>query len=259
MEIKIFISTHKKYKMPKDSEMYIPIQVGADEVDERFGYQCDNTGHNISYKHRYYSDVSTMFWAWQNVNADYYGFCHYRRYFGTNHQKETNDPDFKYILSRKEAEKLLDKHPVVVAPKRHYVIESVENHFNYVHNPIYIQTLRSVIKEMYPNYLNAFNKTMSGTSAHLKNTFIMRGDYLNSFFNFAFPVLFEFERRINDSIDSVSRICGKMMEFLLDTWIITNDIQYKEQKLILIEKRNVWYRIKRFILFRIFPSRRPKW
>lgn len=50
MDIKILVSTHKPYIMPKDVSLYLPIQVGYDEVSEHFGYQGDNIGDNISYK-----------------------------------------------------------------------------------------------------------------------------------------------------------------------------------------------------------------
>ena len=42
MDIKILVSTHKPYIMPKDVSLYLPIQVGYDEVSEHFGYQGDN-------------------------------------------------------------------------------------------------------------------------------------------------------------------------------------------------------------------------
>lgn len=50
MDIKILVSSHKPYKMPEDASLYLPVQVGCDDVTERFGNQCDNTGDNISYK-----------------------------------------------------------------------------------------------------------------------------------------------------------------------------------------------------------------
>ena len=28
-----------------------------------------------------YCELTTQYWAWKNVDAEYIGFCHYRRYF----------------------------------------------------------------------------------------------------------------------------------------------------------------------------------
>lgn len=42
---------------------------------------ADNTGEHISYLNKCYCELTTQYWAWKNIEADYYGFCHYRRYF----------------------------------------------------------------------------------------------------------------------------------------------------------------------------------
>ena len=230
MNIKILVSTHKPYQMPKDRTIYLPVQVGYDEVDTHFGFQGDNTGDNISYKHRYYSDLSAVYWGWKNLDVDYMGSCHYRRYFVSRKAKKNEDKYFWYILSRQELEELLPQHPVIVAKKRNYVIESIEKHFKHTHLPQDFDLLRSVIAELSPEYSDAFEKVAASTSAHLFNTFIMRKDYVDSFRSFMFPILFEVEKRVDFSGRSEfeSRTCGYLAEFMLDTWIIKNNIPYKE-------------------------------
>lgn len=242
MNIKILVSTHKPYVMPKDNSLYLPIQVGCDEVEERFGYQGDNTGDNISYKHRFYSDLSAVYWGWKNLDVDYMGSCHYRRYFVTKKPKMEEDEFFRYILSRSEAEQLLEKCPVIVAKKRNYYIESIESHFKHTHEESDFDLLRTVISEKAPEYLPAFEKVAASTSAHIFNTFIMRKDYVNSFCSFMFPILFEIEKRIDFSQRSEfeSRTCGYLAEFMLDTWIIRNQIPYQELKLQVLDGEQVF-------------------
>ena len=240
MDIKILVSTHKQYIMPRDASIYLPIQVGYDEVSEHFGFQGDNTGENISYKHRYYSDLSAIYWGWKNLDVKYMGSCHYRRYFVSKKAKYNDDEFFKYILSREELEILLKKCPVIVAKKRNYYIESIESHFKHTHTAEDFDLLREVIREISPEYSNAFEKVAKSTSAHLFNTFVMRKDYVNSYSAFIFPILFEVEKRIDFSTRSEfeSRTCGYLAEFLLDTWIIKNNIKYQEVELRVLDGEN---------------------
>lgn len=86
--VKIVVATHKKYKMPSDA-MYIPLHVGAEgkkdsdgnELD--LGYIKDNTGENISILNPSFCELTGLYWAWKNLDSDYIGLVHYRRYFGT--------------------------------------------------------------------------------------------------------------------------------------------------------------------------------
>ena len=76
--IKIIVATHKKYKMPNDA-MYLPVQVGA-EGKETLGYVRDNEGENISHKNPNYCELTGLYWAWKNLDAEYLGLAHYRRH-----------------------------------------------------------------------------------------------------------------------------------------------------------------------------------
>lgn len=53
----------------------------------------DNTGDNISSKNKYYCELSTQYWVWKNIDSEYYGFCHYRRYLSMSDKEyKSNDP-----------------------------------------------------------------------------------------------------------------------------------------------------------------------
>lgn len=78
-DIKIIVATHKKYQMP-DDDLYVPLQVGA-EGKENLGYEVDNKGDNISSKNPYFCELTGLYWAWKNFNAECIGLVHYRRYF----------------------------------------------------------------------------------------------------------------------------------------------------------------------------------
>lgn len=79
MNIKVLVATHKKYCMPAE-RIYLPIQVGK-AGKESLGYQGDDIGDNISWKNPSYCELTGAYWGWKNLQCDYVGLCHYRRYF----------------------------------------------------------------------------------------------------------------------------------------------------------------------------------
>ena len=87
-DVKIIVATHKKYSMPND-KMYVPVHVGA-EGKEDLSYTKDNTGDNISFKNSYFCELTGLYWAWKNLNADYIGLVHYRRYFSLKKDQKIN-------------------------------------------------------------------------------------------------------------------------------------------------------------------------
>ncbi|MFR4831266.1 MAG: DUF4422 domain-containing protein, partial [Bifidobacterium sp.] len=77
--IRIFVTAHKNVDR-FDSDIMQPVQVGP--KNERFPWAFhDDEGENIADLNPRYCELTTQYWAWKNINADYYGFCHYRRYF----------------------------------------------------------------------------------------------------------------------------------------------------------------------------------
>ena len=105
--IKMIVATHKKYEMPKDL-MYVPLQVGADGKEKITDYEQDNIGDNISSKNPYFCELTGLYWAWKNLDADYIGLSHYRRHFSLSKKlpKEVNErieKDLNYKEVSKEA------------------------------------------------------------------------------------------------------------------------------------------------------------
>jgi hypothetical protein len=81
VNIKVIVATHKPYRMP-DDPMYLPLHVGKNG-GEGFGIQGDDTGDNISHKNASYCELTGLYWAWKNLDADAIGLVHYRRHFTT--------------------------------------------------------------------------------------------------------------------------------------------------------------------------------
>ena len=242
-DIKVIVAAHKKYQMPKDT-MYIPVQVGAEGKNIIEEYKQDSEGENISNKNPYYCELTGLYWAWKNLEADYIGLVHYRRYFTKNVKIPKNEKEkFKNVLSKKEADKILDKVDVILPRKRRYYIENMYDHYKHT---LYIEPLdktREIIEEKYPEYLEEFEKLHQRTSAHMFNMLIMKKEILNDYCNWLFDILFELEKRVDSSqYDTFhSRFYGRVSELLLDVWINKNGIKYEEVKVIDMQNVN-WFK-----------------
>ena len=60
----------------KKNDSYIPKEYGGINLDINSAY-CE---------------LTTQYWVWKNIDADYYGFIHYRRFLSFADKKiETND------------------------------------------------------------------------------------------------------------------------------------------------------------------------
>ena len=215
MNIKIIVSTHKQYWMPKES-VYLPLHVGAEGKTD-FGYTKDNTGDNISFKNVHFCELTGLYWSWKNLAADFVGLVHYRRYF-TRKEVRNSDKKKAQILGRDEWEKILTACPVVVADKRNYYIETNRSHYNHAHPAIGLDETERIIKEKYPEYSAAFAAVMNRTWAHMFNMFVMRRDLYDAYCQWMFDVLFELEKRLDiSSFDAYNaRVFGFVSERLLD-------------------------------------------
>lgn len=89
--IKILVSCHKPVCTP-DSDLYLPVHVGSLGKETIPGCQRDDCGDNISERNFTFCEMSGQYWAWKNLEADYVGQCHYRRFFYFGEKKcESND------------------------------------------------------------------------------------------------------------------------------------------------------------------------
>jgi len=237
--VKVVIATHKKYDMPKD-KLYLPLHVGAEGKDS-LNYEMDNTGENISIKNPFFCELTGLYWAWKNLDSEYIGLSHYRRHFSS---KKINKKDLiNSVLTLKEADKILDNVDIIVPNLRKYYIETLYSHYEHT---MYIEPLDitgEIIKEKYPEYMEEFDKLKKRTSSHMFNMFIMKKDKLDEYCTWLFDILFELEKRVDNSkYDNFhARFYGRVSELLLDVWLNTKGYKYEEVKVISMEKVN-WFK-----------------
>lgn len=242
-DIKILVATHKKYQMP-NFEIYLPVQVGAEGKEKIDGYQPDNVSDNISSKNPYYCELTGLYWAWRNLKADYIGLSHYRRHFTSNSQiPKMEEEKFGILLNKEQVEKILETTDIILPKKRKYYIENLYDHYKHTMHIEPLDETRKIIEEQCPEYIAEFDKLHKRTSAHMFNMFIMKREYLDKYCDWMFNILFELEKRIDPKqYDPFhARYLGRISELLLDVWIDTNKLNYKEIKVIDMQNVN-WFK-----------------
>jgi hypothetical protein len=253
-DLVILVATHKKYQMPTE-DIYLPLHVGR-EGKEDLGYQGDNTGDNISIKNPNYCELTGLYWAWKNLNCEYIGLCHYRRYFTNKSLIQRflhRHNKFELILTGSEIRKLLEENDVILPTKRNYYIETVWSHYKNAHHIKDLEETKKIIEEKYPEYLDSFEKVMSETKLHLYNMFIMKKEDFNRYCKWVFDILFELEKRVDiSSYDNYQkRIYGFISERLFNVWVYSRKLRLKKLPVVNIEEINWGKKIANFLLRKV--------
>jgi len=239
MNIKILVATHKEYRMPEDS-MYIPVHVGKEASSLTLPFIGDNTGDNISSKNPNYCELTALYWAWKNLDADYIGLAHYRRHFVLRKPGFFCRNKFVRILNSTQVEPLLLKYSLILPKPRNYYIETNYSHFVHAHPAESMELTKKILEEIFPSYLPAFEQAMNRTTAHRFNMFIMKNEVFHDYCSWLFSILFELEERLDISSYNAynKRIFGFISERLLDVYVEKNKLSYAELPVLFMEKEN---------------------
>ena len=251
--IKILVAAHKPYLMPPDS-IYLPIQVGSALTNANLGFITDSTGDNISVKNPNYCELTALYWAWKNLDADYIGLCHYRRYFVMN-----KDPNkWQRLINRDFIEEKLETVDIILPKPRNYYIETSYSQYVHAHHAEDLDYTREIITERYPDYIFSYDKLMNSTKGHRFNMFIMKRVLFDEYMRWLFDILFELENRLDITSYSANdkRVFGFVSERLLDVWIDTNHYDYIELPVQYMEKQNWIIKGGKFLKRKIVRKRK---
>ena len=218
LDIKIMVVNHKPASVP-DNKYLKPIQVGAELAQgklEGVDY-FDNTGDNISHLNRSYCELTAVYWAWKNLDADYYGLFHYRRYLSFSKEQDNSVDAGKAFADVESAlpEINLDEqymHDLIqdydlVVPRKDDTTGATNDKSIYEQykNEHYIKDLDyclDYIKEKYPD-IAEFNDVLHGKEGYFCNMFIMKKELYEQYCSFMFDVLGSFDENIDISEYSV--------------------------------------------------------
>ena len=227
IKLSIFVSHRIDYNSMKIlSPIYKHMLCGAvyyNGVSDKLG---DNINENISNLRTSFCEMTVQYWAWKNHVADYYGLCHYRRYFSFAESKYV--PDVSGMIKEpKVSQEIINKHYltdddyIVNYTSRYDAVIPIPSDVSlrspslphpppetvyewWVKNPTYIEksTLDitiQLVNELYPQYYPAMREYLQGTLYRGFNCYILRRELFHEMCSFQFGVLFELVKRIDMS------------------------------------------------------------
>lgn len=242
--IKIFVSCHKNCNVPENNIFY-PIHVGAGLHNKQLPDMLrDDTGDNISYKNKSYCELTAQYWAWKNIDADYYGFFHYRRYlsFAENKFKantfgdiveDFNDKETleKYGIDEKTMSDTIKNYDIVMpfeggfAEKKLTIYKQYEIAHNHYKSDL--DFVLNIVKRDYPEMAKYADEYFNGTKGYFCNMFIMKKDIFKKYSQWLFGILQEHEMTVDISNYSqqayrvhgflAERLCGLYLYYLEKT------------------------------------------
>lgn len=202
-DIKLFVCCHQRFEVPKHP-LLVPIQVGAALAKHHFdGFQHDDFGDSISEKNRSYCELTAQYWAWKNMDADYYGFFHYRRYLypDTNAKRPyriEGDPSEELLksLNFDRIEALIPQYDLI-APMGENMHISVQEHYADAkhHRRKDLTLIEEIIREKNPECVPAMEQYLNGVTCYFGNIYVMSKEIFRDYCAWLFPILEEFDRR----------------------------------------------------------------
>lgn len=235
MDIRVVVAAHKPYWMPSDA-IYLPVQVGSAGKPSFGDMNRDDSGEQISERNPSFCELTGLYWAWKNLDADAIGLVHYRRHFAGKFRLNKKNR----VATRADIENTLDRADVLLPKKRNYYIETNYSHYIHAHHEQDLLLTKEILLERYADYLPAWERVMRRTSGHRFNIFVMKKPLLDQYLTWLFEVLFELESRLDTStytgIDA--RVFGLVSERLLDVWIEHHNIHYTELPVVNLESQH---------------------
>lgn len=260
-KIEILVCAHKKSEYTRNSRPFIAVQAGkALHPDLDLGFQCDNTGENISDKNSHWSELTVLYWGWKNLkDVEYLGLNHYRRYFDC----DINDENIDSIMAG--ADIIVAKSPDNISrqgrPDDLSHMTSQEDYY------IFADTFLGI----HPEYKDGFMKFFYNSRYSYPYTmFIAKKEIYDKFCEFMFPVFFAVEKRLREhGYTRQKRTIGYFGEFSLGLFItcmklkvkrlpvLFYDAPHRHSKLGLFFKKS-WNQAERVLdLLRPFPKEIP--
>ena len=213
-DIKIFVSHYKKARIIENG-IIRPMNVGAALHGELEGIPLRDDAHpdNISADNLSYCELTGIYYAWKHIEADYYGFCHYRRFFSFSKKKSTLTANVEN-LAKKSPEQIVKKYGMdeenirntveeydVLMQKPYYIF--ITNRFMYTLAPSGVTRdldyCLEIIKRDYPHMYKIAKRYLHCPMSYTCNMFVMKKEIFNDYCEWLFDILGKFDKAIDTS------------------------------------------------------------
>jgi len=235
-DIKILVVNHKPSFNVRNGILKT-IQVGtalASQTLPDMDY-FDNTGDNISAKNRSYCELTATYWMWKNLDADYYGLWHYRRYLSfADHQE--NDlragraypniaaalPDIG--LDETKMRRLIAQYDLVIPRQedtRNYGrSDTIYDQYKTDHFARDLDDCLAYAAQKYPD-IAPFSEVLNRHAGYFCNMLIARKAIFQQYCEFLFDVLGQFDKTHDITNYSLQqyRVDGYLAERLTNIFI----------------------------------------
>lgn len=224
----MYVITHKEFDTQLLPKGYVPLLVGANKNSNPDHFLADNTGINISDKNPSFCELTGVYWLLNNHEDRNIGISHYRRYFSAY----GNKANFYFsVLIRDNAKPIsIQKLNCILENGFEWVVAkpqiggngSLWDQYAHNHNVEDLRTLRTVIKDIEPEYLSSFDYVMEETNcASFYNMFYTSNAEFKKYGSWLFKLLLEVEKRVDISeYDSYQqRLFGFLGERLMNVWL----------------------------------------
>lgn len=219
MSTQIFVMTHKLFKQPRDP-VYVPLHVGK-ALSEDLGYMGDDTGDNISDLNGFYGELTGLYWLWANYQSEgNIGICHYRRFF---------IGDEGFMLSGNDYDEILNEYDIITSQAVTEELPYMEYYGN-AHNKHDLELEGQVIREIFPDYYDAFVECMNGKTHYFGNLMVTSKSLFDEYAQWLFTIFAELGDKIDVSSYDIyhRRIYGFLSEQLLMVWIKARGLKVYE-------------------------------
>jgi hypothetical protein len=268
MKKKLYLAVayHKEHFTLNETKKYFnPIHVGKANSKLELGIDSDDGKDSISSKNANYCELTALYHMWKNVDSDYYGLMHYRRYFSLNEdnlifkkvkffmkllfskdlafhqiklQKDTNDFISNMESLHNHIEDLLLTHDILLPKKVQLYKLNMKEYYGYVHNIEDYNKIESLIIAKYPEMEQAVFESANLKEMYAYNMFITNKEVFQDYMEWLFDILFEFEKDYK-FIGNIyqDRVFGFLSERMLNIYLTYNktNIKIKELNTIMVD------------------------
>ncbi|MCK9292875.1 MAG: DUF4422 domain-containing protein [archaeon] len=251
-KIFVMVAYHKPHSTLKTiSHLFNPIHAGKLNSNIDLKILGDDTGKNISHKNPNYSELTAVYWMWKNIDADYYGIMHYRRYFiepqnkiiekfknaylnlrrtlnlNVNYNFQINKKLSKINMFHKKIA-LVEDYDIII-PKKWYFGKTVRKQYEFSHRKEDWKKLTQIMKKQ-PLYYKYFKQMENNNWIYPYNMGIFSKEIFNTYMNWLFKNLNKLETNITISKDPYQqRVFAFISERLFTTYMLY--LMYEKPKI----------------------------